>query len=225
MIPVSACKTIGDQGDITTASDERAVRAVHSDMAGSAGNDTLHSSGGADAVIGGDGSDTLTADGIASTLAGADVALGDNGILRYDVSSAIPQLIHISASEPTHGGDDVIDAGAGSDTAIGGTGADQLAGGEGNDLLFGDHAQVDLALASGGNFTSIHTGAADGGGDDSMTGDGGDDTIIGGQGADQLSGGEGSDDLIGGHNVACFQQNDIAGNQLICFNFGRIIVS
>src|SRR3954452_13755831 len=51
-------------------------------------------------------------------------------------------------------------------------------------------------------WTSIDTGAAQGGGNDLIRANDGDDIVLGGQGVDSITGGEGDDDIIGGHNVA-----------------------
>jgi len=164
------------------------------------GSDTISGDLGDDTILGGAAGDDIAGD------AGTDVILGDNGEVL--ITSL---LIH--TTDPTVGGADTISAGSGDDIVLGGTSTDTIFGDSGNDLLLGDHGEIDLSQPQPVNFTSIFTGAADGGDDDVIhgndaadtalgAGETDEDTILGQQGDDQLFGGLGDDDLIGGHNVA-----------------------
>ncbi|MHC4908440.1 MAG: beta strand repeat-containing protein, partial [Planctomycetota bacterium] len=189
---------LGDNGEILlVAGVANEIRTTNPTIGGS---DTISGNLDDDTVLGGAAGDVISGD------AGADVLLGDHGELLIG-----GQLIQ--TLDPTIGGDDSVSAGSGDDMVIGGTGKDTLAGDSGSDLLFGDHGLIDLSLPQPVNFTSIFTGAADGGDDDVIHGNDApdtalgageidDDTILGQQGDDQLFGGLGDDDLIGGHNVA-----------------------
>src|SRR5262249_17018799 len=163
--------------------------------------------GGSDVLLGGLDNDTLAAGG------GDDILLGDHGFVDYVVLDADPSDVdRVSTTDPTLGGSDQIDAGAGYDLVFGGTAGDVITGGSQNDLIFGDHGKVEgdvnaallpPALAvKPFTFTAINTGSGDAGGDDRISGDAGDDIILGEQGNDTVYGGAGDDDLIGGHNVA-----------------------
>ncbi len=117
-----------------------------------------------------------------------------------------------------NGAGDTIAGNLGNDIILGGGGGDIISGNEGNDLVFGDYGRVDEGTTDVDigmpllplsfpfphpfTWTSIDTGAAQGGGDDLIRGNAGDDIVLGGQGADRITGGDGDDDLIGGHNVA-----------------------
>src|SRR5262249_54545006 len=84
------------------------------------GNDVIDTGGGNNLIIGGSGADQITA------LDGADVILGDNGQAEFN-AAAILTLIY--STDTDVGGDDHINAGAGSDTVIGGVGNDIISAG------------------------------------------------------------------------------------------------
>ncbi len=155
------------------------------------------SHGGADVITTGNGPDVImggAAGDFIESGSGDDIILGDNGEALFTGASV---LLSIESTDPTIGGDDTIHAGDGRDIVFGGTGSDMISGGGDSDVLLGDHGHLDAEL----NYTSIFTGAADGGGSDTIYGDGGDDFILGQQGGDNLFGGAGEDDITGGHNV------------------------
>jgi Ca2+-binding RTX toxin-like protein len=108
----------------------------------------------------------------------------------------------ILSLDPLLGNGDLIDGRGGEDKIIGGTAGDTVSGGSENDLIFGDHARIVPSQPFCVGIISIHTGAADGAGDDVVHGNTGDDVILGQQGIDQLFGDEDNDDMFGGHNVA-----------------------
>ncbi len=186
---------------------------------GGEGDDWLLGSAGHDTLFGGDGGDHLFGDDeMFSVLApgggddyldggagddhlrgdyGADTLLGgeDNDTLWGDYNQHMvgPALIGPFASvafDPTLGGDDYLDGGAGHDTLYGDGGDDTVLGGEGVDQLYGDfgdsffYVPEDVTLQSEG-------------GDDYLDGQGGDDTINAGGGHDVLLGGAGNDTLYG----------------------------
>jgi Ca2+-binding RTX toxin-like protein len=185
------------------------IQAIQTREPANGAADTIAGDLGIDRILGGNGADTITGDG------GDDLILGDHGLIRYptpDSGSVHPDLI--STSDPNQGAGDSIEGDDGFDIILAGTGGDVVSGNTGNDLLFGDHGKVEgdidttllpLSMPVAAHpfvWTSIDTGAAQGGGDDLIRGNGGDDIVLGGQGADRITGGEDDDDIIGGHNVA-----------------------
>src|SRR5207244_2231936 len=145
---------------------------------GIGGDDTITGDAGADSIIGGVGADTIHGN------VDADLILGDNGNLDYR-RDANADLDVITTTDPTIDGDDTI---------FGGTANDAITGDNGRDLIFGDHGTVDRDVAAHLSFTSVDTGATQGGAADTIYGNDGDDTVIGGQGSDLIFGGNGDDD-------------------------------
>ncbi|AGA31515.1 beta strand repeat-containing protein [Singulisphaera acidiphila] len=140
---------------------------VAATLSGGSGNDTLRGGRGNDYLDGGSGDDELTGG------EGDDTLLGGTGNDRIYGDFA-PDTPEDDASDPSHYGNDYIDAGAGNDTVYGGPGADLIYGGDGNDRLDG------------------------GAGNDTIYGEAGNDTLFGGTGHDFLDGGAGTDRLEGG---------------------------
>jgi len=181
---------VGDNGQAEFDSLGRLIY-VRTTAPGVGGDEQIQVGDGDAVVLGGFGRDTIR------TGNGNDAILGDNGEVWFDGL----QLVAIFSTDPNHGGDDTIDAGAGHDIVFGGTGNDTIWGGGGNDILLGDHGLWSLSRPANQRFLSIFTGPDDGGGDDEIHGGAGDDVILGQQGNDRIYGGAGEDDLIGGHNV------------------------
>ena len=184
---IDADIVLGDNGfaDFTTAG---VLIRIETTDPGIGGADIITTGNGPDVIMGGTAGDDIT------SSIGDDIILGDNGEAEFTAAGV---LIRIESTVPTIGGDDAILAGGGRDFVFGGTGADTISGGGDSDVLLGDHGRLDADL----NYTSIFTGAADGGGNDRIHGDGGDDFILGQQGDDVLFGDSGEDDITGGHNV------------------------
>ena len=107
------------------------------------GSDTITTGTGADVVLGGQGGDTIDlGDGI-------DLALGDNGYVVWAAKAGALQVVLMTSTDDTVGGNDKVYARAGDDVIIGGTGDDAIDGGTGRDLVFGDNAAVDRTLSYG----------------------------------------------------------------------------
>ncbi len=201
---------LGDNGKITMP--EEMIELIETTDPATGGSDTLEGNDGHDIILGGAFGDHLKGN------AGIDIILGDNGKLDYvlpavDGAVSDPSTLDlITTTFPEDGYRDTITCGAENDITFGGTAGDIIYGNEGNDLLFGDHAKVERVVGSNIDlttipvpsfkFTSIFTGAGDGGDGDMMHGNAGDDILIGGQGDDNMFGNEDDDDMIGGHNVA-----------------------
>ncbi len=144
---------------------------------GTAGDDELLGTPGADVINGRAGDDTLTG------RAGDDTLNGGAGDDQLDGGAG---------SDVLNGGrgDDILNGGAGSDTLNGGRGDDILNGGAGSDTLNGGRG--DDALYGGAGSDVLRGGA----GDDILSGGAGADTLIGGRGDDILEGGAGPDRFV-----------------------------
>ena len=178
--------------------------------------DQITTGTGADIVLGGAGGDQIKAnDGDGPAVFDAsNILLGDHGeivFLNPLTGANLPTLIR--SVDPTIGGDDVIQSGAGYDMIIGGTGADEIFGHGGSDVIAGDHLRAEglvtlttLPLTAQGvadfEVISIFTDSQSGAGADVIDAGAGDDLVLGQQGADIIHGRSGDDDLIGGHNVS-----------------------
>jgi Ca2+-binding RTX toxin-like protein len=168
---------------------------------GGAGNDTLRSNWGADALYGGAGDDTLFGHRGHDLLdggLGADKIEGDDG---NDTIHCGPD----SARNTVFGGlgDDTITGGygldslhgdAGNDTIDGSYGGDDIFGGDGDDILRAGNDSLRNYL-DGGNGNDKLYGSYGG---DRLFGRNGNDTLFGYAGNDKLDGGTGLDRLFGG---------------------------
>ncbi len=116
-----------------------------------------------------------------------DYTLGDTDANDHIRSGGKDDLVNA-----THGGDDLIEGGAGRDI---------LSGGSGGDRLYAD-TQIDTATAIANGKAQTGTGQqgdwlAGGAGDDTLVGSTGNDVLSGGGGTDLLIGGAGNDDILG----------------------------
>ncbi|MEG4104110.1 DUF4347 domain-containing protein, partial [Microcoleus sp. Pol17C6] len=186
---------LGDGGRITRNAND-VVEKIETTFPDNGGDDTVEGNQGKDIILGGYANDRLTGN------TEADIILGDNGVLNYVVDNNPATLDLVTTTNPTLGGNDIIDGNEGDDIAFGGSAADIINGGDGKDLVFGDHGKVDFSLPANQNFTSIDTSITDKGGNDIIHGNADDDIILGGQADDLIFGDGGDDDIIGGHNVA-----------------------
>ena len=176
-------------------------------------------------VFGGDGNDQIT------TGSGTDIILGDNGYADFTMVSGVLTPSLIESTYSTIGGNDVISAGAGNDIIFGETGNDTIDGGAGNDTIFGDFASYDASRVSNARFLSMFTGAADGGGNDTIYGGPGSNYIVGGQGNDVLYGDEalgnalnaqaGDNDIIGDNNTP---GGAVGNDQIYAYGSGNNVI-
>jgi Ca2+-binding RTX toxin-like protein len=133
-------------------------------------------------------------------------ATGDATLDKDFLLVGIPSGAQSPDPNVTPGGDDIIDAGAGSDIVFGGEGDDQIQGGTGNDAIDGGHDN-DVIYGGDGNDridgdTELDNPApvaatANINGNDLIDGGAGADTIRGGGGDDVIFGGTENDILIG----------------------------
>jgi CSLREA domain-containing protein len=144
-----------------------------------AGNDTASGLGGADAFCAAEGNDAMTGGGgddAGEGSAGNDSMQGDAGNDSFDGGE----------------GDDSGGGGEGDDTALGLTGNDSWAGDAGNDAYDGGDGND---TATGGDGNDSLEGLS---GKDRLKGQNGKDRLKGGNGRDRLNGGKGRDRLNGG---------------------------
>ncbi len=155
---------------------------------GSAADDFVTGTAGADRIVVGAGGDIVDGAGGNDRIfggSGRDILGGGDGNDRI-VGGA---------------GDDALNGGAGNDALFGGGGRDEMRGGAGNDNLFG-HGGADRIRGGEGNDEISGGSASDrlygDNGDDTIKGDTGNDTIEGGAGEDLIMGGSGRDQIYGG---------------------------
>lgn len=125
-------------------------------------------------------------------------ATGDATIDKDYLLVGIPNGSQSPDPNVTPGGDDIIDAGAGSDIVFGGEGDDQIQGGTGNDAIDGGHDN-DVIYGGDGNDRIDGDTELDNPAPVSATANiNGNDLIDGGAGADTIRGGGGDDVIFGG---------------------------
>ncbi len=147
---------------------------------GTAGDDVIVGTAGADTINAGAGNDVVCGLGGADLIRGGngrDIILGGNG--PDDIRSGLGNDLVWGGA-----GNDTIRAGFGRDVVFGGPHADTIAGGPGNDVVRGGTGNDRV---SGSN------------GSDLVEGGNGSDILAGGNGNDYLRGGAGNDDLTGGN--------------------------
>jgi len=184
--PCSARIDLGD-GDDTLTLSGTSQKGPFSVDAG-AGDDDVHVTGEADAIVdGGPGADTLRADAISELDGGAgpDRLEGDRAVATYATraTGVVVTLDGVANDGAPGEGDDVE-----THAVLGGDGADELTGGDGADELSGH------------------------GGDDVLRGGGGDDMLRGESGADHVDAGAGDDRVEGSapDTVSCGPGDDVA---------------
>ncbi|GMA79011.1 hypothetical protein GCM10025880_54280 [Methylorubrum aminovorans] len=186
---IGADLVFGDNGAVEFVDGVR--RDALSERAGG-GRDTIVTGAGADLVIGGLGGDTIDA---GKDDTDADIVFGDNGHVTFD------DLGRVSLAEtldPTLGGDDEIQAGAGANLILGGAGSDTITTGAGADIVLGDNGTVTF---TGGIRLEAKSDPAGGARDTIRTGAGA-DLVIGGLGGDTIDAGKDDtdDDIVFGDN-------------------------
>ena len=206
---------VGDNGSATFAN--KLLTSIQSSDSTYGGSDTINALGANEVIIGGTGADTISA----TNSIGINVVIGDSGKASFN---PLGQLVHIESTDPTIGGDDRIDAGAGPAVVIGGAGSDQISAGSDTaaSIIIGDNGMADF---NQGQLTSIQTTSADQGANDTINVGGGRDVIFGGSGADlinaNISGtGQGNDVIVGDNGSATFTSSLIASIQTRDTSFG-----
>ncbi|MBV1877477.1 MAG: LEPR-XLL domain-containing protein [Pseudomonadales bacterium] len=201
---------IGDQGRVLRVNDIPTVIESTDLTETEGGADHIQGNDGADVIIGGVDSDELhgeafLAGGLAVgdlvTAAGDDVMLGDEGRLRFNVTSGETLVTLTGAGVPVEavGDDDPLTLdlietfstgvlGAG-DEIYGNGGSDVAMGGSGDDLIYGDFYKGSLVSATNP-------------GDDQLFGDGGEKTFQAGAAVvlRSIEPGQGGSDIIHGND-------------------------
>ncbi|MGB3415081.1 MAG: calcium-binding protein [Mesorhizobium sp.] len=149
---------------------------------------------GADIITGGNLGDVIIGDhGIITqqaTIDGSDLVLVA-GTLDMMIDRAV---VKVETSNPSVGGDDVIDAGKGPNIVFGGFGSDILKSTGGQDLIVGDNGSAEFA---NGLPTIVQTTDPEFGGADQITSAGGRNILVGGSEGDTIQVLGGSDNDIG----------------------------
>ena len=155
--------------------------------------DTIKIGGGNNVFLGGNGGDSII------SLGGNDILVGDNGFARI---TDVGVLTYITTTDPSIGGDDVIDAGAGNNTVLGGVGADKITTTTGNDNIVGDNGNA--TFTDVGVLTFLTTSDPTLGGDDTIDAGAGNNNVLGGVGADKITTTTGNDNIVGDNGNATF---------------------
>lgn len=198
--PNTQAAIIGTAGDDylegTTGADTIDGLAGNDRINTGSGGGTVNAGAGNDRVIGGSGDDNLNGDGDNDTIWGGTGNDTINGGTGNDA------LYGMSGTNIINGGagTDRIDGGTGNDTINGDADADRIYGGLGDDTINGGTGNDRLAGNDG--IDTVHGNENDdeirgGNGNDNLFGDDGNDNIDGQNDNDTISGGNG-DDIISG---------------------------
>ena len=198
--------------------------------------DVISGQAGGDVIIGGLAGDILY--GAAETpnyaLDGADVIVGDNGELDFDLDGDLGVLNLVRSYRDNLGGNDTISGHAAGDVVIGGTGADLIFGdnagatggaADGDDILVGDNADIELRKLEVGELAQI---TVRGGGvqvittTDIVDNKGWIDTISGNAGSDIIIGGVAGDLLYGDRELPTALSNTLDGDDILLGDNGRL---
>jgi len=179
--------------------------------------DTVQLTGGVDLITVGDGDATIAGGMFGDTIAagnGTQTILGDNGFVQMDVEgNNFAQVGTKSLSSTTGvlfvtelGGDDTIQAGAGTKRVLAGDGADTVTLGTGDHTVFGDNGYVTYVaigqVGAGNALTYATTDTVPGtAGNDTITVGDGNNTIFGGMGLDTITTGNGMDTILGDNGI------------------------
>jgi VCBS repeat-containing protein len=196
--PATLVGTAGDDMLTGTAgADVFIARAGDDTIDGLGGDDVVCARAGRDTIRGGAGDDTIRGG------AGADGLGGNRGNDTIRGDGQADTIRGHSGNDVLTGGaaDDVVRGGAGEDTVRGRTGVDRINAGPGHDQLYGGSGR-DQLFAGDGDDTMA--GGADrdllfaGDGDDTMAGGARRDVLFARDGDDTMAGGAGRDLEVGG---------------------------
>lgn len=155
------------------------------------GNDRIVGNLGTDPLFGGGGNDTI------SGGENDDRIFADYGVI--ELTNGVPT--RLASTEPSVGGNDIVEGGNGNDWIIGGAGNEiNLDGGNGQDIILGDNGEI---LINNGIVTQTRSTNPEFGGNDVINGGNQSDIVIGGSGNDQIDGGadEAADILLGDNGI------------------------
>ena len=155
--------------------------------------DVINAGNGDNVVIGGFGGDQITGGN------GRDVVLGDNGNAEFNDAA---DLIFVTTTDPTIGGDDLINAGDGDNIVLAGFGADEVFTGLHDDIVVGDNGYA--TFNNSDILVYVTTTQPEIGGDDLIDAGDGHNIVLGGYGSDQITSGAGEDVAVGDNGYAVF---------------------
>ncbi|MGP1387017.1 MAG: DUF4347 domain-containing protein [Thainema sp.] len=179
---------LGDNGQVVFTDGQIShIETTNPDIGG---NDAIAGGNGDDIALGGAGDDQIQGN------RDRDILLGDNGRLDYAADGDLTTLDQVASTDPTIGGNDVIEGNEADDIAIGGAGDDSIMGNQQNDILLGDNGQI---LLVDNQIDVIETTDPTSGGRDAISGNAGSDIILGGASDDVLHGDEDHDIILGDH--------------------------
>ena len=201
---------LGDNGfiDFDDAGVMTETRTTSPDIGG---KDTITTGGDDDVVLGGLDEDSINT----GAHGGADIVVGDNGLILFDSAGGTSILRQIETSDAAHGHGDTIDTGNGPDVVLGGSGADDVQAGAdaARDIVIGDNGAALFDTAS--VLFDIRTTDPSTGGNDTIEVGNGDDVVLGGVASDTINAGTdtGADVVIGDNGFALFDTD--SGSSLL----------
>ena len=166
--------------------------------------DTVFLGSGNNVFLGGAAGDFIT------SLEGNDILVGDNGNATFTDAGVVTYL---TTSDPTIGGDDVIDAGAGRNIVFGGIGSDRITTLGGDDAILGDNGHASFTKV--GILTEIITTQPELGGDDVINAGDGFNVVIAGNGNDFVYLGQDVNVVLGDNGFVNFRPDDGVINQAL----------
>ncbi|MCA9066487.1 MAG: hypothetical protein KDA96_25640, partial [Planctomycetaceae bacterium] len=195
--PVPRLIALGDGGHLDDSDPVSGEIHINTKSPDTGGIDTITLVGENDVIFGGDAGDTINAG------EGHNFIVGDHGQATF---GSTLNLLRVTSTDVSSGGDDHIQSGAGNDTVVAGFGSDTVLAGNGNNIVVGDHA--DAVIDASGILRSITTTSSGVGSGDVISTGSGRDIIVGGAGGDDVTAGEGNNIVIGDNGTATF---DVTG--------------
>jgi len=169
-------------------------------------------------VIEGEGGDDTVQVSTPQTWTADMVLFGDRGVVRYadgGSTKSREHLVFVATTDPSAGGNDTLEGGAGKDVIMGGAGHDELRGNDRRDILMGDGGAVSYR---NGAIFQVQTIDPFIGGNDFLDGGAGNDIMMGGAGGDTFVGDFASDIMIGEYARVTLAEN---GQATMLVRFGQ----
>ncbi|SLN60007.1 Bifunctional hemolysin/adenylate cyclase precursor [Roseovarius gaetbuli] len=177
---------VGDNGEMAFVDGRPSVLRTLSDDIG--GDDIIDAGEGDNVVLGGFASDSITAG------SGADVILGDGGVVDWSLVTPLPTLSRVETIAQELGGNDTIYAGNGENIVLAGVGADLVDTGTGGDIILGDNGVI---IFNAGVVVTVRSTVSTIGAGDLIRSGAGNDTVLGGTANDTIETSTGEDIVLG----------------------------